>query len=152
MNAIHAVWSEVRVPQLNRLLKNFGVRLIQTRSKKWGDKSTITGSYLEGGLPPAAKAAIDAEANIAMEHQRVDSERIADLEKSLARADDLLVGERGAMADFIYRIDALNDAINNWPVVLPDEIGKRLSAIMEIANAMRPSKATEPDAVALELN
>lgn len=103
MNAIHAVWSEVRVPQLNRLLKNFGVRLVQTRSKKWGEKSTITGTYLEGGLPKAATIIIAEKvfALAALEDQ-LTSER-----KSAADATAVLLRQRSALIENLLAASSL---------------------------------------------
>lgn len=125
MNAIHAVWSEVRVPQLNRLLKNFGVRLIQTRSKKWGDKSTITGSYLEGGLPSAAK--------LIVEEKEIEKEAL-----------------NRYITTLINRNDALISAISNIEAEFTTLNGPECKELMLLVNQMRPKPLVAEEA--LELN
>lgn len=40
--ALFGLWSEIRVSQLNRLLRPYNVRLVLKTSKNWGDQVAIT--------------------------------------------------------------------------------------------------------------
>ena len=42
MKSLFSLWVDVKVSHLNRLLRPFNVRLIEKRSKEWGDKVVIT--------------------------------------------------------------------------------------------------------------
>ena len=42
MKAVFGLWSEIKVHQINRVLRPFNVRLIIKRSRDWGDAISIT--------------------------------------------------------------------------------------------------------------
>ena len=42
MKAWYGEWKDVKVVDLNRLLKAHGVRIVVKKSKEWGKNSTVT--------------------------------------------------------------------------------------------------------------
>lgn len=40
--ALFGLWSEMKVPDINRILKPHGVRLVMKRSKVWGKQVSVT--------------------------------------------------------------------------------------------------------------
>lgn len=53
MKAVFAVWNDIKVSQLNRLLRPYNVRLVVKSSRDWGDRVTVTAHGVE---PPKAPA------------------------------------------------------------------------------------------------
>jgi len=45
--AVFGLWSDVRIGDLNRLLKPYGVRLVLKSSRDWGDQVSVTAHPLE---------------------------------------------------------------------------------------------------------
>ena len=56
MKSIFALWSDVKISQLNRLLRPFNCRLVSKGSKNWGDKVVITAEMIPNAaadlIPP----------------------------------------------------------------------------------------------------
>lgn len=45
--ALFGLWSEMKVPDINRILKPCGVRLVMKRSKDWGKSVSVTAHPVE---------------------------------------------------------------------------------------------------------
>lgn len=45
--ALFGLWSDMKVPDLNRLLKPHGVRLVLKKSKDWGLQVSVTAHPIE---------------------------------------------------------------------------------------------------------
>lgn len=45
--ALFGLWSEMKVPDINRILKPHGVRLVMKRSKDWGKNVSVTAHPVE---------------------------------------------------------------------------------------------------------
>lgn len=45
--ALFGLWSEMKVPDINRILKPHGVRLVMKRSKVWGKQVSVTAHPVE---------------------------------------------------------------------------------------------------------
>lgn len=56
---VFGVWANIRISDLNRLLKPHGVRLVQKTSKQWGDAVTISAHAL-AAKPPVVKPSAGA--------------------------------------------------------------------------------------------
>ena len=50
--AVFGLWSDIKVSQLNRILRPFNVRLVLKTSKEWGDSVHITAQPIEVEQPP----------------------------------------------------------------------------------------------------
>ena len=65
IKALFGLWSEMRVPDINRILKPHGVRLVMKRSKVWGKQVSVTAHPVEvvkrtrAPKEPAPQAPID---------------------------------------------------------------------------------------------
>jgi hypothetical protein len=46
--SVFGLWAEIKVSQLNRLLRPFNVRLVVKGSKEWGDQVAITAHRIDG--------------------------------------------------------------------------------------------------------
>lgn len=52
--AVFGLWSDVRISDLNRLLKPYGVRLVLKSSRDWGDQVSVTAHPVIGDRDPMA--------------------------------------------------------------------------------------------------
>jgi len=46
MKALYGLWADVKVADLNRILKPHGVRLVMKKSKEWGKNVNVTAHAL----------------------------------------------------------------------------------------------------------
>jgi hypothetical protein len=53
MKAIFGLWGDIRVSQINRLLRPHGVRLVAKYSRDWGDQVNITAHKIEEPTKPS---------------------------------------------------------------------------------------------------
>ena len=52
MKTVFGLWAEIKVSQLNRILRPFNVRLVAKGSREWGDQVAITAHRIvEGPMP-----------------------------------------------------------------------------------------------------
>jgi len=55
--AVFDLWCNIRIGELNRLLKPYGVRLVLKSSREWGDQVNVTAHPIDGTVPsPEAMA------------------------------------------------------------------------------------------------
>jgi hypothetical protein len=58
IKAVFAVWNDVRVSDLNRLLRPYNVRLVIKSSKDWGDQVHISAQPVEAKAKAVRVAAV----------------------------------------------------------------------------------------------
>ena len=53
--SVFDLWANIRISHLNRLLRPFNIRLVEKKSKAWGDKVVITAEAIPAvDVKPAA--------------------------------------------------------------------------------------------------
>lgn len=55
MKAVFGLWSNIKVSDLNRLLRPYNVRLVCKSSKEWGDQVAVTAQKIEEPAKPAGE-------------------------------------------------------------------------------------------------
>ena len=60
MKALFGLWQDIKVSQINRLLKPFNVRLVMKKSRDWGAQVSVTAHYIKE--PNVVTVPTDSEA------------------------------------------------------------------------------------------